>query len=82
MAEKYKGILPPGSVWYQLKTKDATKILEQSILDGKLDPIYINDLMFKHEKDNLTELQAPKNESDKLEKILKEYGEEIRTLQN
>lgn len=80
MAEKYRGILPPDSIWYKLPTSKASTIIMKSIAEGQLDPFFVYINTFTHETDLFTEILAPKGQTEKIEKIFKQHGEEIKTF--
>jgi len=80
MAEKYRGMLPPNSVWYSLPTERASLIILYTVAKGEIDPGFVFTNVFNHETDLNTELLAPEGEINKFEQILKKYGEEIKTL--
>ncbi|MFH1971466.1 MAG: hypothetical protein ABIJ05_03745 [Patescibacteria group bacterium] len=80
MAEKYRGILPPNSIWYKLDTNKASLILMHAAINGEIRSSFVDTNVFCHQSDTFTELQAPTGESEKLEEILKKYGEKITTL--
>jgi len=79
MVEKYRGILPPNSIWYQINSKKLSLILENSELSGKTEPSF-RKYVFEHKSDTNTEIMVPKNQIEKFEQILKEFDEKIITL--
>ncbi|MBU0998355.1 hypothetical protein KJ570_02405 [Patescibacteria group bacterium] len=80
MAEKYRGILPPNSIWYKLDTNRASLILMHAVAEGEIEPTFILTNIFVHKSDPYTELLVPRNQIKMFEQILEEHKEKIIPL--
>lgn len=73
MAEKYRGILPPGSIWYRLTRAESIAYLQLMGLWSELTPeqqVGIED----------SDIQALPGKAEEIESLLTQAGLTVRTL--
>ena len=73
MVEKYRGILPPGSVWYSLTKEEAIVLLQHKGEWEKMTPE-------KKSIFNCVEIYAEKGKTVELERILTNAGLTVTPL--
>jgi len=74
MVEKYKGILPPGSIWYSLNREEAIVLLLRPDLLKNMSHEIITAI------GSASDLQADNGKISKLEQAFKDAGLIIATL--
>lgn len=73
MVEKFRGILPPGSIWYKLSKDEAIALMQRDGTWENLTPE-------QKETVDSAEIQLFKGKSAELEQKLKDTGLKIVTL--
>lgn len=73
MVEKYKGIMPPGSIWYRFNREEALVLL---VLQGELENISLEEIIAF----NSADAQIPLEQIPEFEEILTDIGFRIITL--
>ncbi len=73
MVEKYRGIMPPGSIWYHLDSQETRTLLKHlGMLRGSI-PEEVSEI-------GPAEIQAARGKTEELEQVLREAGLKIITL--
>lgn len=73
MVEKFRGILPPGSIWYKLNRDESLVLMKHRGVLANMSPEQI-------QLEDSAEIQAPKGKVLEFEQMLKDAGLEIITL--
>jgi len=73
MVEKYRGAIPPNSIWYKLSRDESLALLKHNGEIAKMTPEQISTI-------ESSDIQAIRGQVDDLEKMLKEAGLNIVTL--
>lgn len=73
MVEKYRGITPPGSIWYRLTREESIVLIVKQGLYKNLTPDQRSSL-------NSSEILAEKGKASEVEKLLTDSGLKIITL--
>jgi len=73
MVEKYKGLIPPGSIWFRLNRDDALALLAHKGDLVDMTPEQIESI-------DSADIQAIKGQVDELEQMFKYAGLDIITL--
>lgn len=73
MVEKYRGAIPPNSIWYKLNGDESLALLRHNGEIAKMTPEQISTI-------ESSDIQAIRGQIDELEKMLKEAGLNIVTL--
>jgi hypothetical protein len=75
MVEKFRGIIPPGSIWYRLNRDETIALLKHQ---GEFDNLAPD----KQETLDSSDIQAIPDEVEELEQLLTNAGLKIVTLHN
>jgi hypothetical protein len=73
MVEKYKGVIPPGSIWYSLNREESLALLSHRGELDKMSPEQIASV-------DSSDIQAVKGKTKELENMLIQAGLSIITL--
>jgi len=73
MVEKYRGVVPPGSIWFRLNRDESMALMQHQGMLEKMTPEQIMAL-------DSADIQAAKGKVAELEQMLKDAGLKIVTL--